>query len=71
MPSEEEEVVGGVVATPERVERGVAEVEGTSIEVTGAVGNYGLRSVISWSFTKSIFVTFSIIIMICEAYPQL
>jgi hypothetical protein len=63
-PEEEEEVVGIGVAEPEHVEQGAAEVEGTSIEMTRAVRNYSLRLVISWSFSKSIFVTFLIIIMI-------
>jgi hypothetical protein len=44
---EEEEVAGGGAIVSERVERGGAEVEGTSLVMTGATGNYGLRSVIS------------------------
>jgi hypothetical protein len=51
---EEEEVVGGGRAVPECVERGAAEVEGTSLVMMGAAGNYGLRSEISWSFKNSI-----------------
>jgi hypothetical protein len=70
-PSEEEEVAGVGVAVPKRVEWVPTEVEGTSIEMTGAVENCILRSVISWSFMKSIFLIFLIIIMICGAYPQL
>jgi hypothetical protein len=70
-PEEEEEVAGGGGVVPERVERGATKVEGTSLVMTGAVKNYGLRSVVSWSFKNSILDTFSIIIMICGAYPQL
>jgi hypothetical protein len=42
-----EEVAGGGAAVPERVEHGTAEVEGTSMVITGATGNWGLRLVIS------------------------
>jgi hypothetical protein len=51
---EEEEVEGGGAAVPERVERGAAKVEGTSM-------------VISLSLMKSMPVTFSIIIIIYGA----
>jgi hypothetical protein len=49
-PPEEEEEEGGAdggAAVPERVDRGGAEAEGTSLEMMGAAGNYGLRSEIS------------------------
>jgi hypothetical protein len=46
-PEEEEEWARGGVAEPEREVRGVAEGEGTSIDITGSFENYGLRSVIS------------------------
>jgi hypothetical protein len=52
-----EEVAGGGAAVPERVEHGAAEVEGTSMVITGAAGNWGLRLVISMPFTKSMPVT--------------
>jgi hypothetical protein len=68
---EEEEWSEGGGAVLERVERGVAEEEGTSIVMVGAVGFWGLRSVISWSFENSHPVTLLIIIIICGAYPQL
>jgi hypothetical protein len=58
LEEEEQEVAGGGAAVPERVERGAAEVEGTSIEITGAAENWGLRSVISLSFMKSMPMTF-------------
>jgi hypothetical protein len=71
-PEEEEE--GGAdrgAAELERVDRGGAEVEGTSLVMIGATGNCGFRSMISWSMRNSIPDTFSIIIVICGAYPQL
>jgi hypothetical protein len=43
---EEEDVAGGGGAVPKRVERGAAEEEGTSMVMTGAARNGGLRLVI-------------------------
>jgi hypothetical protein len=68
---EEEERARGGVAMPKRVDLGGAEAKGTSLEMIGAIGNWGLRSVILWSFKNSISETTSIIILICGAYPQL
>jgi hypothetical protein len=70
-PEEEGYMAGEGAAAPEWVERGPAEGEGTSIDMTGSFRNCGLGSVISWSFRNSILNTFSIIIMICGAYPHL
>jgi hypothetical protein len=69
LPVEEE--VGGGGAVPEHVERGVDEEEGTSMEMIGYVEACGLMSVILMSFTNSMPMIFSIIIIICRAYPQL
>jgi hypothetical protein len=48
-PPEEEEEGGadGGAAELERVDRGGAEVEGTSLVMIGATGNCGFRSMIS------------------------
>jgi hypothetical protein len=66
-PEEEEEVAGGGATVPEHLEWGAAEVEGTSMVITRAAGNWGLRSVISLSLMKSMPMTFSIIIIIYGA----
>jgi hypothetical protein len=63
MPPVEEEVGGGRPIL-ECMEHGAAEIEGTSMVMIGAVRACGLMLVISTSFTKSMPMTFSIIIMI-------
>jgi hypothetical protein len=70
-PMEEEERDGWGAAKIEQEGWGATEEEGTSIVMVGAVGFWGLRSMISWSFKNSLSVTLSINIIIYGAYPQL
>jgi hypothetical protein len=71
LKEEEEERAGGGATVLARVDLGGVEAESTSLEMIGAAGNWGLRSVILWSFKNSILKTTSIIIKISGAYPQL